>query len=58
MFQLTQCKKEFQKAKLTKKDLRAIKGGGWGNGGISKGKGCPPPNVMEIKSWGEDMSHG
>ena len=37
--------------------MNDLKGGGWGNHGMSSGHGCPPPSLMIQKGWdGDAMS--
>ena len=45
MNNLIQVRESFAQNQLTNDQLKAIKGGGWGNGGTSNGNGCPPPNA-------------
>ena len=46
MNKLNQIQKGFQNSNLNVNEMKAIKGGGWGNGGSSSGNGCPPPSIM------------
>lgn len=46
MNKLNQTKRGFQNSELNQNELKAVKGGGWGNGGTSNGNGCPPPSIM------------
>ena len=36
---------KFNQCELPKKQLNSVKGGGWGNGNVSNGKSCPPPDA-------------
>jgi len=37
---------KFNQSKLPQKQLKSVKGGGWGNGGVvNYAKNCPPPNA-------------
>ncbi|MCR9287299.1 MAG: hypothetical protein NXI23_07960 [Bacteroidetes bacterium] len=45
MNKLDLVKKDLQNFVLKTNELKAIKGGGWGNGGSSNGNGCPPPHA-------------
>lgn len=55
MKNLTELKEVLQIQELSEKSQTHLKGGGWGKGSKSNGRGCPPPDIMNQKGWMDTM---
>lgn len=44
----------LQEQKISTENQTQLKGGGWGSGTKSNGRGCPPPDIMNEKSWSDN----
>lgn len=55
MKNLLELKNDHTLVELNSDSQKYLKGGGWGSGRKSSGKGCPPPDIMLRKGFVDDM---